>query len=98
MIRKNDQPHRISQAMDVARLSNITGDVRMSPYEIRPISCELGLLTSVDGSARFVQGASQVIAAVTGPAQPRYSRHEQGHVCSLEVVVDTTSRINAEAR
>lgn len=69
--------------------------MRQSPFQLRELSCELGLISSVDGSARFVQGNTQVVAAVTGPAQPKYSRHELSNKCALEVVVDMMGQSDA---
>jgi len=56
-------------------------DVKMSTDEessispcLRPLSCELGVLSRPDGSASFTQGGTTVVVAVYGPAEVRTSR------------------------
>lgn len=42
-----------------------------SPYQIRNISCTLGVHTQADGSAYIEQGNTKVLCAVYGPHEPR---------------------------
>eukprot|EP00455_Lapot_gusevi_P011838 TRINITY_DN1553_c0_g2_i1.p1 TRINITY_DN1553_c0_g2~~TRINITY_DN1553_c0_g2_i1.p1 ORF type:complete len:244 (+),score=19.74 TRINITY_DN1553_c0_g2_i1:53-733(+) len=53
--------------------------------QIRPISCELGLLNRADGSARFSQDKTSVVVAVYGPVEAS-SRNEQIDKATIEVV------------
>jgi exosome complex component RRP46 len=41
---------------------------------LRSLACEQGLLARCDGSARFKQGQTCVIAAVFGPGEVKLSR------------------------
>lgn len=61
-------------------------------HQTRPISTELALISESDGSAQFSQGNSCAIATVVGPAQPRYSRHEQYDRASLEIEVEVAGK------
>lgn len=40
------------------------------------LKCEFGLLERADGSARILQGATSVLAAVYGPAEVKASREK----------------------
>src|SRR6056297_3244814 len=55
--------------------------------QLRPPMCELGPLNRADGSARFAQGQTSVLAAVYGPAAPRFSRKERVEGAAVEVTV-----------
>lgn len=65
----------------------IRKDLRSS-HETRQISVNLGGVMEVDGAAQFSQGNTSVLATVTGPAQPKYSRHEHHEKCKIEVDVN----------
>ncbi|RQM20845.1 hypothetical protein B5M09_003698 [Aphanomyces astaci] len=54
--------------------------------EIRPLSCEQGLLNRADGSARFSHGSTSVVASVNGPAAAKNRRQEKVDAATLEVV------------
>ncbi|ETV90976.1 hypothetical protein H310_14314 [Aphanomyces invadans] len=54
--------------------------------EIRPLSCEQGLLNRADGSARFCHGSTSVLASVNGPAAAKIRRHEKVDAATVEVV------------
>jgi len=53
--------------------------------QIRPCSAELGLLSEADGSCRFSQGQTSVIASIYGPSTPKYARLEEFDKACLEV-------------
>ncbi|KAF0700694.1 Aste57867_8748 [Aphanomyces stellatus] len=61
------------------------GDGRLV-QEIRPLSCEQGLLNRADGSARFSHGTTSVLASVNGPAAAKIRRQEKVDEATLEVV------------
>ena len=44
--------------------------------ELRPLSCELGVLERADGSARVVQGGTSVLCAIYGPAEVKVSKED----------------------
>ena len=44
--------------------------------ELRPLSCELGLLERADGSARVLQGGTSVLCAIYGPAEVKVSKED----------------------
>ena len=52
---------------------------------MRAFSGEAGLIAEAQGSARFQYGETVAQAAVYGPSQPRYSRHEEFDRAVLEV-------------
>ena len=57
-------------------------DLRAS-NQMRAIGCELGLIKEADGSARFRQGETCVVASVYGPQVPKFGRQEKydrGHL------------------
>ena len=54
--------------------------------QLRPLATEQSLLNRADGSASFSQGATSVLAAVYGPAQPKMARKELIDRCAVEVV------------
>jgi ribonuclease PH len=60
--------------------------------QARPFSVELGLVTTADGSAEVTAGETRVIAAVTGPAQPRFGRHELIDRANLEITVELAAK------
>lgn len=60
------------------------GDGRKA-NQIRPLAVEQGLLNRADGSARFVQGNTSVLAAVYGPAPPKAVRMEKLDRARVEV-------------
>lgn len=53
--------------------------------QIRPLAVEQGILNRADGSARFVQGNTSVLAAVYGPAPAKSARLEKPDAASVEV-------------
>ncbi|GBF94102.1 exosome complex exonuclease [Raphidocelis subcapitata] len=55
------------------------------PTQLRPLLCERGLLQRADGSAKWVQGGSAVLAAVNGPAAAG-PRREDAERAVVEVV------------
>jgi len=55
--------------------------------QLRPPLCELGPLNRADGSARFAQGRTSVLAAVYGPGAPRFSRKERIEGAAIEVTI-----------
>ena len=71
----------------------IRKDLR-SATQSRPLSIELGLITEADGSARVEMGNTKVVASVTGPTQPRYSRHELHDRACIDVEVDLSVKHN----
>lgn len=64
----------------------------------RPFSVTLGGVGEADGAARVSQGSTLAITTVTGPAQPRYSRHEEYDKCKVEVTVNFASKQSDSAR
>eukprot|EP01038_Epipyxis_sp_PR26KG_P007450 gene7450-10154_t len=63
-----------------------------SPYELRPITPELGVVHECDGSASLRFGNSMVLTTVTGPTQPKFTRQEFYDCACLEVEVDISSK------
>ena len=57
-----------------------------SDDQLRALSAEQGILARADGSAKFNQGKTSVIAAVHGPMQPKFSRNEKDFGAAIEVV------------
>eukprot|EP01041_Mallomonas_annulata_P001614 gene1614-3113_t len=57
--------------------------------QIRPIAAELAFVGEADGSCKFSQGNTCVSAAVYGPSQPRYNRHEVHDRAVLEIEYST---------
>jgi exosome complex component RRP46 len=55
------------------------------------VSVSLGGVADAHGAALFAKGQTTVRALVYGPAQPRYSRHENPERCSLELELDFLS-------
>mmetsp|Transcript_23218 Transcript_23218/g.33751 ORF Transcript_23218/g.33751 Transcript_23218/m.33751 type:complete len:263 (-) Transcript_23218:92-880(-) len=53
--------------------------------QLRPLATEQGLLHRCDGSARFCQGNTSVLAAVFGPAPPKFSRLENPEKATIDV-------------
>ncbi|CAM9644402.1 unnamed protein product [Hapterophycus canaliculatus] len=53
--------------------------------QIRPLAAEQGILNRADGSARFVQGNTSVLAAVHGPAPAKSVRMERAEGATLDV-------------
>ncbi|CAM9311242.1 unnamed protein product [Discosporangium mesarthrocarpum] len=53
--------------------------------QIRPMEVEQGLLNRADGSSRFVQGNTSVLAAVYGPAPAKFSAQEKADRARVEV-------------
>jgi ribonuclease PH len=56
--------------------------------QTRKIGITLGGVLEADGAARFSLGDTSVLATVSGPAQPRYSRHEDAEKGKIEVEVN----------
>lgn len=65
--------------------------------QIRPLAVEQGPLNKADGSARFVQGNSSVLAAVYGPAPARAARMEKLDRARVEVEFKPESGISTPA-
>lgn len=53
--------------------------------EKRPFTVEFGIAPEANGSVKVTQGKSSVFVSVYGPAQPRYSRHEEFNKCSVDI-------------
>ncbi|CAM9496886.1 unnamed protein product [Pylaiella littoralis] len=53
--------------------------------QIRPLAAEQGILNRADGSARFVQGNTSVLAAVYGPAPAKSVRMERADGATVDV-------------
>lgn len=53
--------------------------------ENRVILANLEKNQETDGSAEFSLGATQVKVYITGPAQPKYSRHDNFQECSIDI-------------
>ena len=53
--------------------------------ELRQLGAELGMLSEASGSARFSQGNTMVMAAIYGPGQPKYLRHEDYEGLTIDV-------------
>ncbi len=53
--------------------------------QIRPLAAEQGILNRADGSARFVQGNTSVLAAVYGPAPAKTMRLERAEGATVDV-------------
>jgi ribonuclease PH len=58
-----------------------------TPYEMRPISVDYDISLESEGSVKVTLGKTCVIALVSGPSQPRYSRHEEFDRATLEIDV-----------
>ncbi len=54
----------------------------------RHVNISLGGVVEADGAAKIVIGETCVLATVCGPAQPRYSRHEDAEKAKIEVEVN----------
>lgn len=65
----------------------IRRDLR-SVDETRKIGIIFGGVLEADGAAKFSLGDTSVLATVSGPAQPRYSRHEDSEKGKIEVEVN----------
>ncbi len=64
----------------------------MTEQTLRAPTAALGLLSRADGSARFSLGATSVLAAVYGPAEPRLMRNELLDRAYVEVRKQQNSR------
>lgn len=53
--------------------------------QIRPLAAEQGILNRADGSARFVQGNTSVLAAVYGPGPTRSTWLEKADGATVDV-------------
>ena len=73
------------------RLGGLGGDSGLLP-PCRTLICERGLLARADGSARWSQGGSEVLAAVHGPRQTA-TRKEDPERAILEVTWKPASGI-----
>lgn len=82
--------------MDSERQKPTRGDGRTA-NQIRPMAVEQGLLNRADGSARFVQGNSSVLAAVYGPAPAKSARMEILDRARVEVDFKPESGISSPA-
>ncbi|CAB1096903.1 unnamed protein product [Ectocarpus sp. CCAP 1310/34] len=65
--------------------------------QIRPLAAEQGILNRADGSARFVQGNTSVLAAVYGPAPAKALRMERPEGATLDVSFKPESGITLPA-
>eukprot|EP01031_Cornospumella_fuschlensis_P032451 gene32451-39239_t len=65
----------------------IRSDLRPN-LQLREFAVSIGQITQADGSSSVSSGQTIVKAQVTGPAQPKYSRHEHPDRATLEVIVD----------
>ncbi|CBJ25452.1 conserved unknown protein [Ectocarpus siliculosus] len=65
--------------------------------QIRPLAAEQGILNRADGSARFVQGNTSVLAAVYGPAPAKSLRMERSEGATLDVSFKPESGITSSA-
>jgi ribonuclease PH len=52
---------------------------------MRTLRGDAGVIAEAHGSARFQYGETMTLAAVYGPGQPRYSRHEEYNKATVEV-------------
>ena len=52
---------------------------------LRRLGCEVGMVNEASGSARYSQGDTVVVAAVYGPGQPKFLRHEHRDGLCIEV-------------
>lgn len=65
--------------------------------QIRPLAVEQGILNRADGSARFIQGNTCVLAAVYGPAPAKSARMEKAEGATVEVNFKAESGIASPA-
>lgn len=65
--------------------------------QIRPLAVEQGILNRADGSARFVQGNTSVLAAVYGPAPAKSARMEKADGATVEVNFKPESGMSSPA-
>ena len=65
--------------------------------QIRPLAAEQGILNRADGSARFVQGNTSVLAAVYGPAPAKSARLERADGATVDVNFKPESGITTPA-
>lgn len=71
-------------------LTMIRYDLRQ-PNQIRPLGCELGVVSEAAGSARFSTGSTSVLARVYGPSSPKYLRHENFEKATIEIELTLSS-------
>lgn len=65
--------------------------------QIRPLAAEQGILNRADGSARFLQGNTSVLAAVYGPAPAKVARMEKADRATVDVNFKPESGITSPA-
>lgn len=65
--------------------------------QIRPLAAEQGILNRADGSARFLQGNTSVLAAVYGPAPAKVARMEKADSATVDVNFKPESGITSPA-
>lgn len=65
--------------------------------QIRPLAAEQGILNRADGSARFVQGNTSVLAAVYGPAPAKTMRLERAEGATVDVNFKPESGVSSPA-
>lgn len=65
--------------------------------QIRPLAAEQGILNRADGSARFLQGNTSVLAAVYGPAPAKVARLEKADAATVDVNFKPESGIMSPA-
>lgn len=68
-----------------------------SDNQIRPLAAEQGILNRADGSARFLQGNTSVLAAVYGPAPAKVARLEKADAATVDVNFKPESGITSPA-
>eukprot|EP00903_Cladosiphon_okamuranus_P020023 g18392.t1 len=77
-------------------LSSTRRDGRQA-NQLRPLAAEQGILNRADGSARFVQGNTSVLAAVYGPAPAKSARSERADGATVDVNFKPESGITTYA-
>ena len=66
-------------------ITNIKRDGNREYNQLRAMETEQGLLNRADGSARWIQGKTSVLAAVYGPGHPKFSWKEEIDRATIEV-------------
>eukprot|EP01039_Chlorochromonas_danica_P002846 gene2846-3107_t len=66
--------------------------------QYRNVCVSIGDVAEADGAAMVQIGQSTVRAAVTGPSQPRFNRHENNERCTLEIELSFLSGVEEESR
>lgn len=90
------RPLKIMAALTPPMNSTRRRDGR-SDNQIRPLAAEQGILNRADGSARFLQGNTSVLAAVYGPAPAKAARMEKADMATVDVNFKPESGITSPA-